>query len=182
MRLFKKLCAFVYLAAVAVVAGGYAGRVFGPLDMQRRLERLFEQAPGSYVLLACLGIVALGTLIIVIRAFAERSAPVSVHPAGNPHIEVRLSALVSVARVAAQAEDIMVERVRARVMGHDESQVRIMLEVIAFTDAGLDALGARVQERVQTACERLLGTPGVSVAVRFLPSTTTTVTREVSGE
>lgn len=182
MRLFKKLCAFVYLAAVMVVAGGYAGRAFGPLDVQRRLERLLEYAPGSYVLLACLGVVALGTLVIVVRAFAERSEPASVHPAGNPHIEVRLGALASVARVAAQAEDIMVEQVRARVIGRDGSQVRITLEVIAFTDAGLDVLGARVQERVRTACERLLGASGVSVAVRFLPSTTTTATREVSGE
>ena len=53
------------------------------------------------------------------------------------------------------------------------------VEAIAFTDQGLDALAQRMQRRVETACEALLGTPGVVARIRFLPSKTTIVTKEV---
>ena len=126
--------------------------------------------------------VVAGVLLSALFALLEHRPPSSVHPAGNPHIEVRLAALSSAARAAAEAEDILVEDVRTRVMGHNDSQVRVTLEVIAFTDTGLEALGRRIEESVQGACEQLLGATGVTVLVRFLPSKTTTVTREVSGE
>ena len=40
----------------------------------------------------------------------------------------------------------------------------------------------RMQQRVQDACEAMLGCPGVHVRVRFLPSKTTTEIKEASDE
>ena len=58
-------------------------------------------------------------------------------------------------------------------------------EVLISSDVGVETtvkIIRRIEERVQGACEQLLGATGVNVLVRFLPSKTTTVTREVSGE
>lgn len=182
MRLFKKCCAVLYLVAAVVVAGGFAAQEFGDAGLRLRVGQLLDHPAGRIALIISLAIVALGTLIVVAWALLERRPPASVHPAGNPHIEVRLAAVSSVARAAVSGEDVMIERVRSRVAGHDASQVRIALELIAFTDIGLESLGKRIQLRVQEACERMLGVPGVTVQVTFLPSTTTTVTKEVPRE
>lgn len=182
MRLFKKLCAVVYLVAAVVVAGGFAALQFGYPDLRARAATMLAHPAGRIALIVSLVVLGLGVLITVIRVLIERRSPASVHPAGNPHIEVRLAAISSVARATAAAEDVMVERVQTRVVGLDESQVRVTLELIAFTEIGLESLGKRIQLRVEEACERMLGAPGVTVQVIFLPSTTTTVTKEVSGE
>lgn len=182
MRLLKKFGAVLYLAAAVVVVGGFACARFAPRTIAGRLDGFLSHPVGRVVLIACLVVVGIGVLCTVLVALAEHRPPSCVHPAGNPHIEVRLAAIASAARAAAQVEDILIEDVRARVTGHNESQVRITLEVIAFTDTGLEELGRRIEEHVQHACERLLGAEGVTVLVRFLPSKTTTVTREVSGE
>ena len=58
-------------------------------------------------------------------------------------------------------------------------EVHLEIEAIALVDGDLAALGQDMQGRVQRACEQMLGVPGVSVRVRFLPSKTVTVTREV---
>lgn len=182
MRLLKKFGAVLYLAAAIVVVGGFACTHFAPPLLSRRIDMLLSHPGGRIVLIASLVIVGVGVLLSALVALFEQRPPSSVHPAGNPNIEVRLAALTSAARVAAQTEDILVEDVRARVVGHNEDQVRVVLEVIAFTDTGLEPLGRRIEERVRAACEQLLGATGVTVSVRFLPSKTTTVTREVSGE
>ena len=182
MRLFKKCCAVLYLVAAVVVAGGFAAQEFGDQSLRARVAQLLDHPAGRIALIASLAILALGTLIMVVRVLIERRPPTSVHPAGNPHIEVRLAAVSSVARAAVSGEDVMIERVQSRVVGHDASQVSVTLELIAFTDIGLESLGKRIQLRVQEACERMLGAPGVTVRVAFLPSTTTTVTKEVSRE
>lgn len=181
MRLLKKFGAVLYLAAAIVVVGGFACAQFAP-SLISRVDALLAHPAGRIVLIVSLVIVGAGVLLSALFALLEQRPPSSVHPAGNPHIEVRLAALSSAARAAAEAEDILVEDVRTRVMGHNDSQVRVTLEVIAFTDTGLEALGRRIEESVQGACEQLLGATGVTVLVRFLPSKTTTVTREVSGE
>ncbi len=182
MRLLKKFGAVLYLAAAVVVVGGFACTQFAPPLLSRRVELLLSYPTARIALMVSLVIVGLGVLITALVVLFEQRSPSSVHPAGNPNIEVRLTALTSAARVAAQAEDILVEDVQARVVGHNEDQVRIALEVIALTNSVLEPLGRRIEERVQRACEQLLGTTGVTAHVRFLPSKTTTVTREVSGE
>ncbi|MCI7730957.1 alkaline shock response membrane anchor protein AmaP [Enorma burkinafasonensis] len=175
MRVLRKLCAFVYLLATIVVVGGMVALRFGTARIQERLGSLLDRPAGSIALGVCLAIVALGVLITVIRLFAERRELTSVHPAGNPNLEVRISALSSVARTAAEELDVLVDRVRSRVTGRDGSQVLVTLELIAFTEVGLADLGARVQAHVTEACERMLGAPGVTVRIRFLPSKTTVI-------
>lgn len=182
VRLLKKFGAVLYLAAAIVVVGGFACAQFAPPLISRRIDALLNHPAGRIALIASLVVVGAGVLLSALVALFEQRPPSSVHPAGNPGIEVRLAALASAARVAAQAEDVLVEDVRARVVGHNEDQVRMTLEVIAFTNTGLEPLGRRIEERVRQACEQLLGATGVTVLVRFLPSKTTTVTREVSGE
>jgi hypothetical protein len=39
-----------------------------------------------------------------------------------------------------------------------------------------------MQQRIEEACDTMLGTPGTTTRVRFLPSKTTVQTVEVSGE
>ena len=102
--------------------------------------------------------------------------------AGNPNIEVSVAALASVARAAAEDADVMIEHVEARVAGRDKGEARITIEAIALTQQNLEGLALRVQDRAQEACDQMLGVPGAQVKVRFLPSTTVTVTKEVAGE
>lgn len=180
MRALKKFCAVVYLLAGIVVVGALAGLMFGPDALRSRIEWVVGYPAASIVLLASLAVLALGVLISVIAALAERRPPASIHLAGNSNIEVRLAALSSVAQEAIASEDVLVERIDSKVIGRDESRARITIELIAFTDVGLGSLGKRIQLRVEEACERMLGVPGVTVRVKFLPSVTTTVAKEVS--
>ena len=101
---------------------------------------------------------------------------------GDASIEVSVAALASIARVAAEREDIMVESVHGRVVGRDRNEVHFTIEAIAFVNDGLGELAARVQCQVNDACNAMLGVEGVTTLVRFLPSTTTVVSKEVSRE
>lgn len=183
VRALKRIVALVYLLASAAVVGGAGLYVFGPYTDD--ISRLFDRFPlGSLVFFGvCLGIVGLGALVGFCRLFFSRREPDCVCPDGDASIEVSLAAIESCARMAAPGDDdIMIERVEGRILGGDRAGVRLMVEVIAFTDEGREALGARVRDRVTTACENMLGAPGVTVRVRFLPSKTTVQTVEVSGE
>ena len=182
MRALKKICAVLYLLSAIVVVGGFACLQFGAEDARARIAELLERTAGQVVLIVCLAIVGIGVLATVVAALAERRAPASVHPAGNPNIEVRLAAVTSVARAAAQEEDVLVEHVSSRVVGRDAAQVRVQLELIAFNEIGLEGLGKRVQLHVEDACNRMLGAACVTAQVRFLPAKTTTISKEVAHE
>ena len=182
MRALKKICAILYLLSAIVVVGGFACLRFGTADVRARIAELLDRPAGGIALIVCLAVVGLGVVVTVIVALVERKPPASVHPAGNPNIEVRLAAVTSVARAAAQEEDVLVERVRSRVVGRDASQVRVTLELIAFSEIGLESLGKRVQLHVEDACNRMLGAEGVTAEIRFLPSKTTTIPKEVTHE
>ncbi|WP_102372724.1 hypothetical protein [Enorma phocaeensis] len=175
MRALKKICTIVYLLSAVVVAGGFACLQFGSEHVRNRIAELLGHPAGRIVLIVCTVVLLLGVLITALLVFAERSPLTSVHPGGNPNIEVRLAALTSVARAAAEENDVLVDRVRSRVVGRDGTRALITLEVIAFTQTGLADLGAHVQEHVTEACERMLGSPGVTVRIRFLPSKTTVI-------
>ena len=76
----------------------------------------------------------------------------------------------------------MVEHIEARVQGSDESRVRFKVEAIALDDKDVASLATAMQQRIERACDTMLGTPGTTTRVRFLPSKTTVQTVEVSGE
>lgn len=188
MRVLGKIGALLYLVAAVVVTGVACGLGVAPAmgaiaePFTRRLALMLELLPVRIVLAVCATILMLGVLVTVIRTFVTRRPPDAVHPEGDPDIQVTCSALTSIARAAAEAEGVMVESVKARVMGKDRSQIRFTIEAIAFTSNDLKGYAAYIQERVQAACERMLGATGVTVSVRFLPSKTTIVTKEVSRE
>lgn len=184
MRAIKKLCALIYLAASALVVGGCALLAFGRGGMQAAFIASLEQLPVRMCLIAALALVALGALVAFVRILAARKPLASVHPAGAPEIEVRLAAVTSVARAAAEeAADVMVEDVAARVAGRADDELRITLDLIAFTQTGLASLGAHVRTHVERSIDEMLGVPGAKVRVRFLPSVTTTVpAKEVARE
>ena len=77
---------------------------------------------------------------------------------------------------------VMVEHVEARVQGSDDSHVRFKVEAIALDDKDVASLATAMQQRIEEACDTMLGTPGTTARVRFLPSKTTVQTVEVSGE
>ena len=77
---------------------------------------------------------------------------------------------------------MLIESVTGRIAGRDRERVRLTVEAIAFQDEGLDRLAERMRERVGDACERLLGSTYTEVRIRFLPSKTTIVTKEVPDE
>lgn len=188
MRVLGKIGALLYLVAAVVVTGVAVGLGIAPVaeaiaePLTKRLALMLELLPVRIVLAVCATILMLGVLVTVIRTFVTRRPPDAVHPEGDPDIQVTCSALTSIARAAAEAEGVMVESVKARVMGKDRSQIRFTIEAIAFTSNDLKGYAAYIQERVQAACERMLGATGVTVSVRFLPSKTTIVTKEVSRE
>ena len=76
----------------------------------------------------------------------------------------------------------VIEGVEGRIIGRDRDRARLLVEAIAFTDEGLAGLAHGIQQRVTDACTRLLGTAGIEVRVRFLPSKTTIIAREVPDE
>lgn len=177
VRVFKKLCALVYLLSALAVLGLVTGLTYGPFTA--RFERLLDRPAAQVAIAVCLVLLALGALITVLAIFLARREPTCLNPGGNPDIEVSLSALNSTVRTAAEREDVLVESVSGRISGRDRDQVRFKVEVIAFTDQGLTELARRIQLRIERACEETLGVPGATALVRFLPAKTTVVTKEV---
>lgn len=181
MKPFKKMCAIIYLLACIAVLGTYGLSLVGPAT--ERMAELRELPAFRIALLVCMAIMAVQALYVLGLAIFERPEPESVHPGANPDIEVTRSALEAVARATAKAEDdVLIEDVRVRVTGRERDSVRIQIDAIALVNEGLELMAHRMQRHVEAACDRMLGCSGATVRVRFLPSKTVTVTREVSGE
>ena len=172
VRVLKRALAIVYLAAAIVALGTLVCQFWGPYTY--RFMLLLRDTMPRVVVTVCAAIVALGVLIGFFRLMFARREPSCVHPAGERNIEVTLAALSSCARAAAECDD--------RVQGPDESRVRFKVEAIALDDKDVAALAASMQQRIEKACDTMLGTPGTTARVRFLPSKTTVQTVEVSGE
>ena len=170
---FKKIALAVYLLAGIVVAGGFAGSLFGPYT--ERFSLLLAQPAARVLVVVCLVVVCIQMLLTLVRVIAERPEPASVRLGGDPNIEVSVDAIASAARIAAADRDIMVEDVEAHVTGHERDAVRVRVTAIALIDQGLEGLAFRLQQRVAEACEALLGATPVTVQVHFLPSKTETV-------
>ena len=170
MRVLKRALAIVYLAAAIVALGTLVCQFWGPYTY--RFMLLLRDTMPRVVVTVCAAIVALGVLIGFFRLMFARREPSCVHPAGERNIEVTLAALSSCARAAAEA----------RVQGSDESRVRFKVEAIALDDKDVASLATSMQQRIEKACDTMLGTPGTTARVRFLPSKTTVQTVEVSGE
>ncbi|MDO4437599.1 MAG: hypothetical protein Q4B77_06605 [Coriobacteriaceae bacterium] len=135
--------------------------------------------PGRVLCAIALGIVAVHALAVLVGMALDKPEPARMRLEACPDIEVSVDALRSVARAAATSADVMVEDVRARVVGRNKDGVEIKVDAIALTSKDLKGLAHRVQSRVQAACDDMLGVSGVRVQVCFLPSKTTTVTKEV---
>lgn len=177
MGRFKKFCAVVYLLACAIALGTFAASLFGPAA--GRVEALLDKPAFRILLAVCLAICALQALWVLARVIFDRPEPDCVRIEGAQEVQVALAAIESVARAAAGEEDVLIEEVRGRIAGRGSSDVRIAIDAIALTESGLDQMADRMRTRVENALETMLGTPASSVRVRFLPSKTTTVTKEV---
>ena len=181
MRVLKRALAIVYLAATIVALGTLVCQFWGPYTY--RFMLLMRDPMPRIVVTACGGVVAIGVLVSFFRLMFARREPSCVHPAGERNIEVTLAALSSCARTAAERDDrVMVERVEARVQGSDESRVCFKVDAIALDDRDVASLATAMQQRIEEACDTMLGTPGTTTRVRFLPSKTTVQTVEVSGD
>lgn len=166
MRVLKRALAIVYLAAAIVALGTLVCQFWGPYTY--RFMLLLRDTMPRVVVTVCAAIVALGVLIGFFRLMFARREPSCVHPAGERNIEVTLAALSSCARAAAECDDrVMVERIEARVQGSDESLVRFKVEAIALDDKDVAALATSMQQRIEKACDTMLGTPGTTARVRF---------------
>ena len=181
MRVLKRALAIVYLVAAVVALGTLVCQFWGPytyrfmLLMRDPLPRIVVTVDGREW--------HFPGLVCFFRLMFARREPSCVHPAGERNIEVTLAALSSCARTAAERDDrVMVEHVEARVQGSDESRVRFKVDAIALDDRDVASLAAAMQQRIEEACDTMLGTPGTTARVRFLPSKTTVQTVEVSGE
>lgn len=173
----RKVALAVYLLAGIVVAGGFAGSLFGPYT--ERFAVLFSQPVPRTVVAVCLVVVCLQMIVTLIRVLIDRPEPAAMRLSGNPDIEVSVGAVASVARVAASDDrDVMVEDVEARVVGRERDGIRVRVTAIALIDQGIEGLAYRLQQRVADACTSMLGTSGVTVQVRFLPSKTVTMNKE----
>lgn len=176
MRVVKKALALLYLVAAIGVVGSAYSLLFS-VDSQRLAAFLSEDA-GRLLASVLLGAVALGALVHTVAIWAQRPEPASIRLGGDQAVEVSLTAVLSVARTAAMEHDVLVERCWGRIKGRERDSVEITLELIAFTDTGLEALAHAVRQRVSRACEDMLGVSCATVRVRFLPAKTTVVTKE----
>lgn len=166
MRVLKRALAIVYLAAAVVALGTLVCQFWGPYTY--RFMLLMRDPMPRIVVTACGGVVALGVLVGFFRLMFARREPSCVHPAGERNIEVTLAALSSCARTAAERDDrVMVEHVEARVQGSDESRVRFKVDAIALDDRDVASLAAAMQQRIEEACDTMLGMPGTTARVRF---------------
>lgn len=183
MRAIKKIIALVYLLAAVVLLGWVAIVMFTPWADELLYQTERFPLVSAIVCGVCLGIVALGVLVGFFRLFFSHREPDCVRSGDAEGVEVTLAAIESCARMAAPGDDdVMIENVDGRITGGDRSSVKLKIEVIAFTDTGLDALGARIRDRVITACGNMIGSADVTALVRFLPAKTTVHTVEVSDE
>ncbi len=182
MRIFKKFLAVVYLAAAVCTLGWFGGMVF--TTYSPRLTLLLRHEFAARVAVAVsLGITSFGVLVTVLRALFARAEIKSMRVDGTPEVEVALAAIESCARAAAsEEEDVLVDRVLGRLKGSDKARVALTLELIYLGEEDLKSVGARVREHVECACSKMTGTEDVAVRVRFLPTKTKTLTKEVSGE
>lgn len=180
MRVLKNIARVICILAGVVVIGSFFGSQYGPFT--DRFADFSEQFAFHVVLIVCMVILGLNTLLMLGRLLFERRPPTCVHTGGDPDIEVTLAAITSVARAAAQEDpDVMIEDLTARVVGRDRSTARVAIDAISLTGRDLESTAQRMQQRVTDACRTMLGTEGVTVRVRFLPSKTTTI-KEVPGE
>lgn len=177
MRRMRKIGVALYLIAAVVVTGLFTGSQFGPHT--DRFNALLTVPWVRVLVFASACVVLIQMAVLLIAAIADRPEPAFLRLAGDARLEVALPALVSISRTAAERDDVLIEEVGAHVRGRDRSEAHIEIEAIALVDGDLAALGQEMQGSVQRACEQMLGVPGVSVRVRFLPSKTVTVTREV---
>lgn len=180
MKPVKRIAAIIYLLACLVILGSYAASHIGATAA--RMAELGALLPFRIAVAVCLGIIGIQALYVLGLVIFDRPEPKAVRPVGNPGIEVTTTALAAVARAAARGDDLLIEDVEARVRGREQAAVDVRVEAIALDGQDLNGMGARLQERVARACEQMLGAPGVTVRVRFLPTKTVTATREVSGE
>lgn len=166
MRVLKRALAIVYLAAAIVALGTLVCQFWGPYTY--RFMLLMRDPLPRIVVTACGGVVALGVLVGFFRLMFARREPSCVHPAGERNIEVTLAALSSCARTAAERDDrVMIEHVEARVQGSDESHVRFKVDAIALDDRDVASQAIAMQQRIEEACDTMLGTPGTTARVRF---------------
>lgn len=180
MRAWKRIAAILYLLASLVVCGGFACLFSGSYRV--RAVQLLSHFGLRVAAVVCLVVVAAYSIFVVLHAFFKRPDPVCVHPDGNPDIQITKGALISVASVAAEDTDALIEGITIKIKGRDRAVAEVLIEAIALTDHDAKAIAERIQARVKRACDDLLGTTSVIVKVRFLPSKTETMIKEASGE
>lgn len=182
VRALKRIIAFIYLACAACAIGAVVGMLFTPYSPYITLA-LRHDNDVRLAMAVGLSVLSLGVLISWARMTFTRKPVSCVHPAGDKRIEVSLAAIESCARTAAtEAADVMVENVEGKIAGKAGAEVKLELDIIAFTEQGLAELGSKIESHVVSACEAFLGTDGVSCRVRFLPARTTSQTKEVTDE
>lgn len=180
LKQVRKFALVVYILAGVCVVAAFAGSLFGPYTS--RFTELIGTPVGQAFIAACLIILSLQMLAVLIALLFDKPDPSCMRLDGNPDIEVSIDALISVAKTAAQNPDIMIENVDARVIGRDKATVRVRVEAIPLVEYGYEGLARQLQQRIQNELDHTLGVSGANVQVRFLPSKTITVTREVAGE
>ena len=173
MRVVRKLVAGVNAAAAAFCAVLLAAFLW-PSRIPGATEIVaYQPARIAAASMACF--VAVAALIMFIRALARGVEPASIRLGANGDIEVRLAAIESCARTAASEDpDVLIDRVDARVCGKARDEVRFTI------DADLKSRAEEVQRAVERACDRMLGIEATAVRVRFLPSKTVTLSKEVN--
>lgn len=180
MRRIRTFGLVLYLVAVVIVVGAFVGSQFGPY--QERFIALITSGSGKLTLAICLGALVIRALVDAIRLAVSRPEPKTLHLGAASDIEVTSQALESLARTAASDRDIMVEDVAVRFSPKDAAAAEIRIDAIALVPGDLAGLAQRTQERVQVTLDEMLGVAGARVRVRFLPSKTVTVKKEVAGE
>ena len=180
VRIWKRIVAIAYLLVCIVVLGGFGFLVFGPYQAPARA--LFEIFGVRIAAAVCLAVIAIYSLVVVLRLFFKRPDPTCIHPDGNPDVQITKGALRAVVEVSAKDDDLLIEDIDISIKGRDHARAKVRIQAICLTNHDASGVARRVQERVAAACQEMLGASGVSVQVRFLPSKTETFIKEASGE
>ena len=181
MRVLKRALAIVYLAATIVALGTLVCQFWGPYTY--RFMLLMRDPMPRIVVTACGGVVAIGVLVSFFRLMFARREPSCVHPGGGAqyrgHARGAFFVRQGCCRARRSRDDRACRGPRPRFRRFAR---RFKVEAIALDDKDVASLATAMQQRIEEACDTMLGTPGTTTRVRFLPSKTTVQTVEVSGE
>lgn len=191
MGRFKRFCMIVFVLASVLGVGALVIQSFGWQPMMPAMAWLEEQS--WYIVVECvlLGILAVGLLIVLVRALTApgKTARLTVKH-DNGVVSITKDAIESTVKHAIESyPGLGVDDIRVKIVRKRDPRMSITAKVDQGKNANLGDLGARLQHDISYALESFTSRPAESVDVTFigrekadtLPQQTVTLVNQTGG-